>query len=110
SAFNLTEWLGEALGIRLGRMKADKFTTGTGAGEPTGIVTSATSGVTTASSTAIAADEIYDLKHSVDPAYRVEAGFMFHDLILKAIKKLKDGFGRYLFQVSLAGGAPDTLD
>ena len=39
SAFNLSEWLGEALGIRIGRLQADKFTTGTGAAEPTGIAT-----------------------------------------------------------------------
>src|SRR5262249_45286397 len=37
-------------------------------------------------------------------------GWMFHDSILLAVKKLKDGMGRYLFQASLAGSAPDTLD
>ncbi len=45
------------------------------------IVTAATLGVTAASDTAIAADEIYSLKHSVDPAYR-NAGWMMHDQTL----------------------------
>lgn len=110
SAFNLAQYAGEALGVRLARIQADHFTTGTGAGQPTGIVTAATLGKTGASSTAIAADEIFDLKHSVDIAYRPGAGFMFHDNIFLALKKLKDGLGRYLWKDSLAGGTPDTLD
>ncbi len=70
SAFNLADTLGNLLGIRIGRIQADHFTTGTGAAQPTGIITGATSGVTAASSSAIAADDLYTLKHSVDPAYR----------------------------------------
>jgi len=110
SAFNLASFAGDALGTRIARIQADHFTTGTGAGQPCGIVTAATLGKTAASATAIAADEIMDLKHSVDPAYRPGAGFMFHDNVFLAIKKLKDGFGRYLWKDSLAGGSPDTLD
>ena len=110
SAFNLGNFVGEAFGIRFGRLQADAFTTGTGASTPTGIVTASTLGVTFASDTAIQADELYTLKHSVDPAYRKGAGWMFHDQTLLFIKKLKDGLGRYLWQASLANGAPDTLD
>jgi HK97 family phage major capsid protein len=112
TAFNMAALLGELLGIRIGRILSDEFTvTGAGAA-PSGIVTAATAGITAASATAVAGDDIYGLKHSVDPAYRTGpgVGFMFHDKILLAIKKLKDGFGRYLWQASLAGGAPDTLD
>ena len=113
SAFDLAAILGELLGIRIGRVQADEFTTGLGgAGVPQGYVTGATQGVQAASSTAIAADDLYSLKHSVDPAYRAApgVGFTFHDQILLAIKKLKDGMGRYLWQMSLAGGKPDTID
>ena len=35
---------------------------------------------------------------------------MMHDQILLYIKKLKDGAGRYLWQSSLAGSRPDTID
>jgi HK97 family phage major capsid protein len=110
SAFNLAEMLGELLGIRLGRITADHFTFGTGAGQPTGIITAATLGVTGASTSALAADDLYTLKHSVDPAYRKGAGFMLNDQILLALKKLKDGQGRYLWQAGLAGGVPDMID
>ena len=57
---------------RLGRIHNQHFTTGTGSSQPEGIVTGATSGVTAASATAFTADELIDLQHSVDPAYRNE--------------------------------------
>jgi HK97 family phage major capsid protein len=112
SAFDMAATLGELLGIRIGRIQADHFTTGTGASQPTGYITAATSGVTAASPTAIAADDLYTLKHSVDPAYRSQpgVGWTMHDQILLKIKQLKDGFGRYLWQAGLAYGTPDTLD
>ena len=110
SAFDLAEYLAGALGTRIGRIQADHDTTGTGAGQPNGVATAATVGVTSASATAIASDELYTLKHSVDPAYRTGAGFMMHDQVLLYIKKLKDSYGRYLWQSSLAGGRPDTID
>jgi HK97 family phage major capsid protein len=112
SAFDLAAMLGELLGIRIGRIQADHFTTGTGASQPTGYITAGTQGITAASPTAISADDIYNLKHSVDPAYRIQGGvgFTMHDQILLRVKLLKDGLGRYLWQASLAGGAPDTLD
>lgn len=110
SAINLAEVLGELFGIRLGRAQADYFTFGTGAGQPTGFITGGTLGWTTASATAIAADELYDLKHSVDPWYRPGATWVFHDQIYKYIKQLKDGQGRYLWQSGFAADAPDTID
>jgi HK97 family phage major capsid protein len=112
SAFDLAQTLGELLGIRIGRIQANEFTTGTGASQPVGYVTGAVSGQTAASSTAIAADDLYKLKHSVDPAYRAQpgVGWTFHDQILLAIKLLKDGTGRYLWQPGLAVNAPSTID
>jgi HK97 family phage major capsid protein len=70
--------------------------------------------VTTASTTAITIEEILDLVHSIDPAYRNNAGgnvgFMFHDQTLKALKKLKDGENRPLWKPSVREGEPDTFD
>lgn len=110
SAINLAEVIGELFGIRLGRSQADYFTFGSGAGQPTGFLTAATLGVTSASATAIAADELYNLKHSVDPWYRPDACWTFHDQVYLYIKKLKDGQGRYLWQSGMAADAPDQID
>ena len=109
SAFNLPSILGTMLGERLGRISNTKFTTGTGAATPKGITVCATTGVTAASATAIAADELFGLVHSIDPAYRVGAGFMMHDSILLYLRKLKDGEGRYIWQNGMTAGAPDSL-
>lgn len=92
SMFNLAEIVSGMLGERVGRKTNAHFTTGDGAAKPSGIVTDSVLGVTAASATAVAADELYDLEHSVDPAYRgMGCGWMFNDAILKGIRKLKDG-------------------
>ena len=112
SVFNLAMVLGEMLGTRLGRIQNTKYTAGTGAGTAKGITLCAAAGVTAASATAIAFDELIDLEHSLDPSRRSlpGVGYMFHDGILKAFRKLKDGEGRYLWQAGANTGAPDTLN
>jgi HK97 family phage major capsid protein len=101
SIFNMEALLGELLGERLGRRCNVELTTGDGNGDPNGIVTASTLGKTAASATAITADELIDLQHSVDPAYRMspKARWMFSDSTLAVIRKLKDGEGRYLLDV-----------
>ena len=76
-----------------------------------GIVTNSAAGVTAASATAVTADEIIDLVHSVDPAYRVgNAAFMMNDSTLAAVRKLKDGDGNYLWQMgNYQAGVPQNL-
>jgi HK97 family phage major capsid protein len=112
SVFNLATVLGRMLGERLGRIQNTKYTTGTGAGTAKGITICAGAGVTAASQTAIAFDELIDLEHSLDPSRRAMpgVGYMFHDTILKALRKLKDGESRYLWQAGANSGAPDTLN
>ena len=112
TGINLTAELVDLMGERLGRRTAAKYTTGTGSSQEQGVVTGASAGVTTASATAIAADEIKDLVHSLDPAYRRSGstGFMAHDNVWLAIRKLKDGDSRYLWQDSIQAGQPDRLE
>lgn len=110
SVFDLAGMIGEMFGERLGRIQNTKYTTGSGANEPKGLVTASALGVTAASATAIAADELFGLVHSIDPAYRgMGCGFMMHDSILLALRKLKDGDGQYLWVSGLSDGAPDRL-
>jgi len=101
SIFSMEQLLGELLGERLGRRANTELTTGDGNGDPNGIVTASTLGVTAAAQAAITADELIDLMHSVDPAYRMspKCRWMFSDSTLKVIRKLKDGEGRYLLDV-----------
>lgn len=96
---------------RLARIHNQHFTTGTGTNQPLGIVTGATSGATAAAVAAFTADELIDLQHSVDPAYRnARSKFMLSDVALKSARKLKyAGSGEYMFQVSTAGDVPNLL-
>jgi HK97 family phage major capsid protein len=112
SIFNMESLLGSLLGERLGRIANLQLTTGDGTGDPNGVVTASTLGKTAAAAAAVAYDEIIDLVHSVDPAYRQspKVRFMFNDLTLAAIRKLKDGDGRYIWTAGdVQNGVPGTI-
>jgi HK97 family phage major capsid protein len=112
SAVDIEQFIGELLGERLARRVNVELTTGDGTGDPNGIVVASAAGKTAASATALAADELIDLLHSVDPAYRMspKARWMFNDNTLAAIRKLKDGDGAYIWQMGdIRVGAPGSL-
>ncbi|MCP8970566.1 phage major capsid protein [Ectobacillus ponti] len=112
SAFNLEDYLAKALGVRIGRIHNTHFTTGTGTSQPQGVVTGATLGTTgaTGQTTSIVYDDLIELEHAVDIAYRPNAQFMMHDSTLKSLKKLKDSYGRPLWLPGLAFKEPDTIN
>lgn len=119
SAFDIDQFLPRKLGERIARRENRAFTAGTGTGEPQGLTVGTTVGVTGAvgstttlgPSQAAALDNLVDLEHSIDPAYRNErARWMFHDLTLAYLRKFKDADGRPLWQPALVAGVPSTLD
>jgi HK97 family phage major capsid protein len=130
SAFDLNTWLPKALGTRIGRAVAAHLITGTGSGQPTGITPGVTIGKTgaTGQTLTITYDDLIDLEHSVDPAYRIsgrtgygglqgtdEAGgpsamFVMSDAMLKVIRKLKDTQGRPLWLPVPTPGFPPTIN
>lgn len=112
SAFDLEAWLTRKLGERLGRIINNHLTVGTGSSQPMGVVTAAASGKVglTGQTTSIIYDDLIDLIHSVDVAYRQNAQFMFHDTTLKALKKIKDSQNRPLWLPGLALKEPDTIN
>ena len=113
SEFNFLGWLGDQLAIRYWRGLNTLFTTGSGSSTLTGIVTGATKGED-ATVRGITRDDILNLLHSVDPAYRNSpfARFMFNDSTLKSIKALAIGSAdaRPLWQVSMKDGEPDKIE
>lgn len=112
SIFTMESLLGSLLGERMGRKGNAILTTGTGSSQPNGIVTASSAGVTAAAVAAVTSDELIDLQHSVNAAYRrsPKCRWQFADSTLKAVRKLKDSENRYIFQsANLALGAPATL-
>jgi len=103
------------LAQRLGRITNTHFTTGSGTGQPNGIVTAAGLGKTgtTGQTATVIYDDLVDLQHAIDPAYRANGKFMMNDASLKVIRKIKDSQGRPIFvpgyEVGVPGGVPDTL-
>lgn len=111
AAFNMEQHLADIMGTRLGRITNNHLTVGTGTGQPQGVQVGATSGVVaaTGNTTTITYGNIVALEHSVDPAYRRGAEWMFHDTTLRTIKTMVDGQGRPLWIPGLAVREPDTI-
>lgn len=111
SAFDIGAFLGSALGERLGRIHNTHFTTGSGSGQPNGVVTASSVGKTgtTGQTTSVIYEDLVDLMISVDVAYRMNAEWMFSDNTLGKLMKLKDSDGRPLWQAGVAVGQPDTI-
>ena len=112
SVFNLESYISKEFARRIGSKEEEAFFTGDGSGKPTGIIATtggAQLGVTTAGATAITIDEVLDLFYSLKAPYRNKAVFLMNDATVKAIRKLKDGQGQYLWQPSLQTGTPDTI-
>lgn len=117
SFIDIEKYIEGLLAIRLGRITNKHFTIGTGSSQPRGIVVGAAAGKVGASGQTgtVTYDDLVDLEHSVDPAYRAQGGvaFMMHDDSLKVTRKIKDGNNRPIFvpgyEQGNPGGAPDRL-
>ena len=112
SVFDLESYIAKEFARRIGAKEEEAFFTGDGSGKPLGVLAAtggAETGVTAASSTAITADELMDLFYSLKSPYRKKAVWVLNDSTIKAVRKLKDSTGQYLWQPSLMAGTPDTL-
>lgn len=112
SVFDLESYIATEFARRIGAKEEEAFFTGDGKGKPTGILAAAGGaevGVTTAGAAAITADEVIDLFYSLKSPYRKNAVWVLNDATVKAIRKLKDNQGQYLWQPSLVAGTPDMI-
>lgn len=116
SAVDIEAFVRNRMAQRIGRITNTHFTTGTGTGQPFGVITAAATGKTglTGQTTSVIYDDLVDLEHSVDVDYR-ESGrcaFMMNDLTLRSIRKIKDTAGRPIFVPGYdnpVGGQPARL-
>ena len=110
SAFNLEAYISREFGRRIGS-KEEAFFVGDGTGKPTGIFNAtggAADGVTTAAAN-ITFDDVMDLFYSVKSPYRKKAVWVLNDTTVKALRKLKDNNGNYIWQPSVQAGQPDMI-
>ena len=112
SAFDLAAYIAHEFVRRAGAAEEQAILTGDGSHKPIGLLHAtlgAQTGITTASSTAITADELIDMQHSLKSGYRRKACWIMNDATISAIRKLKDGNSQYIWQPGIKEGAPDML-
>ena len=112
SVFDLQSYITTEFARRIGHKEEEAFFIGDADGKPTGIFNAAGGaqvGVTAAGTTAVTVDEVLDLFYSLKSPYRKKAVFVMNDTTVKAIRKLKDGQGQYLWQPALTAGTPDSI-
>lgn len=112
SAFDIEGKVATWLGRRMQRTLAVDIVSGSGAGEPLGIVTGKV-GIQTAANSALTYADLLHYVHSIDPDYRATGNcrWAFNDAALETIQGLKDTNGRPLLVDSQAGieNAPGGL-
>jgi HK97 family phage major capsid protein len=113
SGVDLLGYLSRQAGRAVGNALGVDLVTGNGTAKPSGIVQTASTGVTGGAGVAGAftADNLIDLYFSVIAPYRNSSscGWLMKDATLANVRKLKDTTNQYLWQPSIQVGQPDTL-
>ena len=114
TGFDLLGYLARQAGRAVGNALGTDLVTGNASSKPSGIVQTATTGVTgatTGASGTFTADELIDLYYSVIAPYRASTScaWIMRDATLARVRKLKDSQNQYLWQPGLQVGAPDLL-
>lgn len=97
SAFDIQGLLTRLLGTRIARMQATHLATGTGVNQPLGLITGLTP-VQAAANTGLTYNDLVTWIHSVDPAYRANARWVWNDATMAIVEKLTDTAGNPIFR------------
>jgi HK97 family phage major capsid protein len=114
SAIPVESLVSQRLAYKFAITEEKAFLLGSGTGEPLGLFTVSTDGISAArdvSSTGggITADSLIDAKYALKAQYRNGAQWIFHRDVVKLIAKLKDNDDQYLWRPGISLGQPDTL-
>jgi HK97 family phage major capsid protein len=113
SGVDLMSFIATEVGNSLGFAVNQGLTVGTGVVQPTGVTTVAGSGIVgaTGGTGAFTADNIFDLIYSLDGALRQKNtfGLQMNAKSIAAVRKLKDSYGRYLFDPALSAEKRDLI-
>lgn len=108
SGVDVVTFVVNRLSQRIARIQNRVFTVGTGSGQPFGIMARSTLGKTgaTGQTLTVTYDDLVDLEHSVNRAYRRGAVFAMNDLSVRQVRKIKDTQGRPIFDPGYESGSP----
>ena len=121
AAFDIEAWLAARIGDKFARAEADAFVNGDGVDKPIGFMVHpavandtwawdslgyVATGVDGAFN---GGDAIIDLVYALGAQYRANGTFVMNSKTAGAVRKLKDGDGRFLWSDGLAAGEPARL-
>lgn len=113
SYYDLEEHLAQEFGKAIARTEEQAFITGTGIGQPTGILYTISSDnncyLTTTATGTISADDLITLQYSLPRPYRKNACWLMNDETVARIRKLKDSTQNFIWQPSLTDSEPPKL-
>ncbi|MGI3168248.1 phage major capsid protein [Pseudooceanicola sp. C21-150M6] len=124
AAFDMEGWLAARIADKFARSEASAFVSGNGTDKPTGFLTKTKVAnaswdwdelgyIATGSDGAFdpndPADAIVDLVYALGARYRANGTFVMNSKTAGAVRKLKDGDGRFLWSDGLAAGEPARL-
>ena len=112
SVFDLESYISTEFARRIGAAEEEAFLVGDGEKKPEGVFTKVkeTEGAAIEiANTTITFDTIMDVFHSLRSVYRNRAVWLLNDSTVKALRKIKDGNGNYIWQPSVVAGQPDTI-
>jgi len=105
SAFDVQGLVSRAMGTRIARAQSAHWCTGTGVGQPKGIVASSlTANETLDVSDTIDYDDILDTEGALDPAYEQNAKWVMNKASWTAIRAIVDGSSRPLVMPEAESG------
>lgn len=105
---DLENYLATLIARGIAQAEGQAFAVGDGVNKPTGYM-SLDATVTLASTNSITADELIDIYYSLKSPYRSNAYWRMNDSTLKAIRKLKDANGNYIYAPALVAGERDAI-
>ena len=111
SVFDLPSYIAKEFARRIGTKEEEAFLIGDGKGKPTGIFAAtggAENGATTTGA-AITFDDVIELFYSLKSPYRKKAVWVLNEQTVKALRKIKDNTGNFIWQPSVSAGLPDTI-
>lgn len=99
SAFDVQALVTRKLAERIGRVQADHWVNGLGSGssQPQGLIASKSAFDNLTNTGVFTYDELIDVIHAVDPAYRMNAKWLMNDSTLARIRKVVDANERPLW-------------
>ena len=107
SVADVDAWLAEEVRDVFAAQETAAFINGDGVNKPSGFLTA--TGLGSIDTAALDTDGLIDLIYEPQSRYRSNASFVMNRRTINAVRKFKDADGNYIWQPSLAAGAPSTL-